>query len=231
MNHALHQSQLTWVEPTAAQRQLAEAHVFVSSALGVGGTVLTQLAAAGVGHLKLAEGGGVEASDLAGQTVYERGDLGRLRAVALRDHLRRLNPECTTHLFVGRVTPDHLAEVLAEQQIVVAPDPDPETLALLAERCQAQGIPLICGEAGAIGGRVWRAQPGAEFAGPEVQAAAGSPEADALLTAPTVGVIAALVAAEVLKVLLGTPGDLGEDVLSYEAVTGQVTRTARHGGR
>jgi adenylyltransferase/sulfurtransferase len=228
MHETQQTAQLTWVEPTAAQRRLAEAHVFVSRALGVGGAVLTQLAASGVGHLKLAEGGGVEAGDLAGQTVFGLEDLGRLRAVALRGHLQRLNPECATQLFVGQIAPEHLAEVLEGQELIVAADPRPEELARLAEYCRERGIPLICGEAGVTGGRVWSVRPGAEADLPEVTSL---PEAEAALTASTVSIVGALVAAEVLKVLPGTPGALGEDVLTYEAVTGQVTRAARHCGR
>ncbi|HTM20846.1 MAG TPA: ThiF family adenylyltransferase [Kofleriaceae bacterium] len=91
----------------AGQERLLAATVSVALTPGDGAAVaaLAYLAAAGVGHLRLAgdTAGPVTAADLAAALLYRTADLGRPRGDVLIDHLHALNPD--VHVAVGAGEP------------------------------------------------------------------------------------------------------------------------------
>ena len=75
--------------------RLADAHVVVIGAGGLGSTVLPALAAAGVGTITIVDDDTVDASNLHRQTLYAPSDVGRAKVDAAADALARLAPDVT----------------------------------------------------------------------------------------------------------------------------------------
>ena len=64
------------------QQKLKAAAVFIAGAGGLGCSVGTYLAAAGVGRIRICDADEVELSDLNRQVLYTEGDVGRKKADA-----------------------------------------------------------------------------------------------------------------------------------------------------
>lgn len=75
------------------QERLRESSVFVIGSGGLGNPALLYLAAAGVGHLRVAEPDRVEISNLQRQILYRDRDQGEPKAQRTRQYLQELNPE------------------------------------------------------------------------------------------------------------------------------------------
>ncbi|MEM9659844.1 MAG: ThiF family adenylyltransferase, partial [Planctomycetota bacterium] len=74
------------------QRRLKEATVLVSRVGGLGSLVAYELAAAGIGRLRLAHAGTIKPSDLNRQLLMTTDEIGHSRIESARRRLLELNP-------------------------------------------------------------------------------------------------------------------------------------------
>ena len=75
------------------QESLRRARVLVAGVGGLGTIVAADLAAAGVGFLRLADNDRVELSNLNRQFLFRPDDIGREKTLAAMERLHLLNPE------------------------------------------------------------------------------------------------------------------------------------------
>jgi len=95
------------------QRRLKAATVLISRVGGVGGTVATLLARAGVGRLILAHGGRIVPEYLNRMPLAVPADIGRPCTDVFVEKLRAINPDLTISALSANVT-EETAEALAE---------------------------------------------------------------------------------------------------------------------
>lgn len=88
------------------QRRLRDATVVVIGAGGTGTWVLTALAAAGVGTLRVCDHDRVETSHLTRQALYATADVGRPKLEVAAERLAALNPDVTVDPLDLRVSAD-----------------------------------------------------------------------------------------------------------------------------
>lgn len=125
--------------------------------LGVGalGTVIaTQLARAGVGHLRLIDRDLVELSNLQRQVLFDEEDARQRlpKVVAAAHKLGAANSEVSIEPLVADVTPLNVEELLSGCDLVLDGTDNLETRFLLNDACIKLGIPWIYGGAlGAVG--------------------------------------------------------------------------------
>lgn len=104
----------SWVDvrprpsPYVHQERLKAASVTVLGLGGTGSAVAASLTAAGVGQLRCVDGDVVEPGNLTRQLLYAQDDIGRPKAEAAAERLRRLNP---------------LVEITGEMAWIGSPDP------------------------------------------------------------------------------------------------------------
>lgn len=127
------------------QRRLAGARVFLVGAGGLGSPVALYLAAAGVGHLAIADADRVERSNLHRQLLHGTGDVGRLKVDAARDRLADVNPhvEVVTHAL--RVTSANALDLLRGYDVVVDGTDNFQTRYLTNDACVLLGVPNVYG--------------------------------------------------------------------------------------
>lgn len=77
--------------PAECQERLREASVAVLGAGGLGGRTAYELAACGVGEIRLIDGDRVEMSNLNRQIQYSEADIGSLKAEVMAERLRAFN--------------------------------------------------------------------------------------------------------------------------------------------
>ena len=101
----------------ARQSRFEAARVAVCGLGGLGSNIAIALARAGVGRLHLLDFDVVEPSNLNRQQ-YAAAQVGMAKADALRENIAAVNPYCETTAERVRVTPENLAALLADDDIV-----------------------------------------------------------------------------------------------------------------
>lgn len=134
--------------PGAAESQarLASSEVAILGVGGLGGRVALELAAIGVGRLRLIDGDRVELSNLNRQIQYTEADLGALKVERTAARLRAFNSDLEVTTTAERVDdPDRLAELVEGADLVIdaADWPAHEIERWCNEACFAAGIPYI----------------------------------------------------------------------------------------
>jgi len=213
------------------QQKLLDAHVAVIGAGGLGSPVAMYLAAAGVGHLTLADHDVVDLSNLQRQILHDTRDLGRPKVASARDRLHALNPDVEVTPLQVRIEPQQLLHLAQQADVVVDASDNFATRFAVNAACVASATPLVSGAAIRLEGQL------SVF----VPARADSPcyrclyregeEPDQTCTdngvlAPVVGVIGSLQALETLKLLTGTGETLCGRLLVFDGLH-QEWRTLR----
>jgi len=188
------------------QERLKAATVFVAGAGGLGSAVLTYLAAAGVGAVRVYDDDVVRLDNLNRQVLYSELDLGRPKAVRAGLRIRNLNPHVRIEAVRGRIEPANARSLLDGCAAAVDALDNFETRFVLNEAAVRLGIPLVHGAVSGLSGQVLTVRPGRtaclRCVFPPVPAQPGFP-----ILGATCGVIGSVQAGEVVKLLagIGTP--------------------------
>mgnify|MGYP001771982106 FL=1 len=102
----------------ARQERVGRGGVAIWGLGGLGGRVAELLTRAGVGYLRLIDFDRLEATNLNRQWYFME-QLGRYKAEALADNLRRITPYAELDVHTVRITEDNLASLLADVDVIV----------------------------------------------------------------------------------------------------------------
>lgn len=207
------------------QNRLADAHVLVVGAGGLGSAILPLLAAAGVGTLTVVDDDTVAESNLHRQTLHTAADLTRPKAASATEKLRALAPDADIRAVDSRFEPGKTFDLLLDVDLLVDATDNPATRYLANDAAAIRGIPLVWGSALAYAGQVGVAwdEKGVDYRDlfPEDEGQTGD-SCDIVGVLPSVcGVIGAMMASEVLKLLTGVGEPLLGRVAAYDARTGR----------
>jgi molybdopterin/thiamine biosynthesis adenylyltransferase len=201
------------------QRRLKQSSVFIAGAGGLGTAVASYLAAAGIGRIIIVDRDKVQVSNLNRQVMYAEKDAGRMKAAALAERLRELNP----HIEVAGEPvdvdgPDLRDRISTFDVLVDALDNFPSRY-ILNGAALAQGVPLVHASIRGFYGQVTTLVPGLtpclRCLFPE------TPKEDRpAVLGPVCGVVGCLQAMEVLKYLLGNGSLLMNKLLVFDGLKG-----------
>lgn len=202
------------------QARLAEASVLVIGAGGLGAAALSYLAAAGVGHLGIADHDKVELSNLGRQIIHETGDIGRWKVESAADRISELNPETHVELFRASFA----ASQLKGYDIVLDCSDNFDTRFAINAACHEAGLSLISAAV-----RGWHAQltvfkshlgaPHPCYRCLVPDAPPGRNDcAEGGIISPLVGVLGSTQALEAIKEILGIGTSLSGRLLRYNAL-------------
>jgi len=138
----------------AGQVALTRAHVVLVGCGGIGSPALQYLAGAGIGRLTLLDSDVVEASNLQRQTIFAQADLGRPKADAAAEWVRRFDLALEVHARTVRVTPANAAECIAGATVVLDGCDNFATRLAVSDACTAAGIALTSAALGRFQGQV-----------------------------------------------------------------------------
>ena len=212
-----------------AQQRLQQARVLVIGAGGLGSHVLPALAAAGVGTIGIVDDDTVELSNLPRQLVHGTEDVGTAKLQSAAASIRRLNSTAVV-LHEQRLTADAALPLFGEYDLVVDGSDNFPTRYLAADAATLAGIPLVWGAVSQYGGQASVALPGGPgyrdlFPSPPPPGSVDSCEVGGVLPT-TVGIIGAIMATEVIKVLTGVGRPLSGRVTTYDALSGSFRELA-----
>ncbi|GAB6147490.1 HesA/MoeB/ThiF family protein [Stetteria hydrogenophila] len=200
------------------QEALGRARVAVVGLGGLGSAVALYLAAAGVGELVLVDGDVVEVHNLNRQILYEASDVGLPKAVLAARRVRALNPGVRVRPVQARIRPGSAGEAIGDVDVVVDCLDNWEARLALDEYAWSAGIPLVHAAVDGWHGQLTVVKRGVttclaclapgKLAGKPVPA-----------IGPAVGLVGALEALEVLKLVTGVGEPSYNRLLAVDALT------------
>ena len=205
---------------------LAEKHITIVGCGGLGGAVIEALARVGVGHLRVIDGDAFEESNLNRQLLCTEGALGREKALVAAERVRAINSEIDVEPVVAYLSEANAAELLENADCVVDCLDNLEARFWMAHACQELGIPVVYGAIAGWFGQVCTVYPGdVSFVSAygEPFESGGESQHKKLGNLPfTAYSIAAIQAAEAVKVVLGKPGLIRNRLLMVDLLDGSV---------
>lgn len=203
--------------------ELSRAHVAVVGCGGLGGSVIESLARVGVGSLRLIDGDVFEESNLNRQILCTEADLKRKKVRVAAERVRAINSSVsveTLDVFVGE---KYAARFLSDTDCVVDCLDSLPARFWTARACQELGIPVVYGSVAGWFGQVCTVFPG----DPSFASIYGTIEGKSLHkelgTLPfAASAVAAVQAAEVVKVLLHRPSLLRNRLLMIDLLDGSM---------
>jgi molybdopterin/thiamine biosynthesis adenylyltransferase/molybdopterin converting factor small subunit len=129
--------------------KLRKAKVCVVGVGGIGNPVVTQLAAMGVGKLKIVDRDIIEVSNLHRQHLYTENDLGKVKVEAAKERLEKINSSVEIEALPNSVTKYTAESIISGYDIVVDALDSIDARYALNDACIKLNIPLIY--AGALG--------------------------------------------------------------------------------
>jgi adenylyltransferase/sulfurtransferase len=127
------------------QERLRATRVLCVGAGGLGSPIALYLAAAGVGHLGIADFDAVEFSNLQRQILHGTQDVGRPKTASARDAIHRINPDVVVSLHPERLTSANALSVIQDYDVVVDGTDNFPTRYLTNDACVLLGKPNVYG--------------------------------------------------------------------------------------
>lgn len=210
------------------QRRLERSRVLMIGAGGLGSPAAFYLAAAGVGHLRLADDDVVDRSNLQRQILHTEARVGEPKVVSAQATLGALNPRTHVEAVQARVTAGNVERLLEGVDVVLDGADNFPVRYLLNDACVKLGIPLVYGAVQRFEGQVSVFDAGRHRGAlpcyrclfpepPPPEFAPNCAEAGVLGVLP--GVIGLLQATEVVKLLLGIGDSLAGRLLQFDALS------------
>ncbi|MGP5928410.1 ThiF family adenylyltransferase [Corynebacterium glyciniphilum] len=209
-----------------AQQTLADAHVAVLGAGGLGSPALLYLAAAGVGEITVIDDDLVSTSNLHRQVIHTDAAVGSSKTEsACREMLAR-NPDVTVHVVSSRLTADNAVALLRGADVVLDGTDNFAARYACSHACAVLGIPQVWASILGFDGQLsvfgMPAGPVYEDVFPTPPPAGAVPSCSAAgVLGPVVGVVGTAMALEAVKVVTGVGSPLCGEIGYFDGLSGR----------
>ncbi len=206
------------------QERLLASRVLVIGAGGLGSPAALYLAAAGVGHLVLADDDVVELSNLQRQVLHASASVGLPKAQSGREALARLNPDVVVLPLVQRLEGAALDDAVVQADVVLDCSDNFATRHAINRACVRYRKPLVLGAAIRFAGQVSVFDlrrddaPCYHCLFPEADDVQELRCATTGVLGPLVGIVGSVQAAEAIKLLAGMGEPLVGRLLCLDAL-------------
>ncbi len=208
----------------AGQETLLDSRALIIGAGGLGSPAAMYLAAAGVGHIAIADPDTVEISNLQRQLLHGGDDLGRAKAASAQDTLNAINPDVQVTSLEARLSGEALAVQVQQADIVLDCSDNFDTRFEVNAACVRHRTPLVSGAAVRMEGQLSVFLPGTGDS-PCYACLYRQGENEDLtcsengVLSPVVGVIGSLQALEAIKVLLSLGDNLCGRLVLFDGLS------------
>ncbi|MHA1213603.1 MAG: HesA/MoeB/ThiF family protein [Candidatus Heimdallarchaeota archaeon] len=133
-------------------KKIRNAKATVVGCGGLGSVSASQLAALGIGHLRIIDNDIIELSNLQRQLLYREKDIGKPKAVIAKKFLEELNPEVTIEAIQEEITEDNVNIASDSVDFIVDAVDKFTPRFLLNKSALEQNIPFIFGAVSGLSG-------------------------------------------------------------------------------
>jgi adenylyltransferase/sulfurtransferase len=216
------------------QQKLLAARVLVVGAGGIGSPAIQYLAAAGVGHLAIADDDTVALSNLQRQTIYRDEDIGALKAACATGFARALNPGIVVTSIIERFDASRAAAHFRDFDLVVEGVDTIAARLALNEASVTTKTPMVSAALGRFEAQLSIFKPWAGLDLPCYQCfVPETPPGEAVLTCaeegvigPLAGVAGSMAALEAIKEITGAGETLAGRLFIFDGLSA-TSRTVR----
>ena len=206
------------------QAHILGAHVLIIGAGGLGSPVALYLGSAGVGHITIVDDDVVDVTNLQRQIAHTMARVGHAKTASAQAAVEAINPEVRVTGIAARADAELLSRLVAQADVVVDCSDNYKTRHAINAACVRHRKPLVSGAAIRFDGQV------TVFDSRQAQSpcyACVFPPDDSFeetrcatmgVLAPLVGIIGAMQAAEVLKLLSGAGQSLTGRMLMLDGL-------------
>lgn len=208
----------------AGQQKLLDSTVLIMGMGGLGSPVAMYLAAAGIGHLVLADFDKVELSNLQRQIIHGENNLGMTKVESAKQTIQQLNSDIKVTLLTEKLTEQALQEQLNNIDCVVDGTDNFAARFGINRACVNTQTPLVSGAAIRFEGQVsvfsnMDDTPCYQCLYPDTGEELAQTCSENGVLSPVVGIIGSVQATEVLKLLMGIGTTLQSRLLLLDALT------------
>jgi len=202
------------------QKRLGKARVLIVGLGGLGSISSYYLAAAGVGHLRIADRDRVELGNLNRQLLHSTDDLGRPKVESASEKLRGLNPSCHVEAAVVNLGDENAMGLAKNCDLIIDATDNVRTRHVLNRVSLKKQIPFIYGGISGWNGMAATFIPGKTgcFACLFPQERARTSETEFPALGPTAGIISSIQSMDALKILLGLPSQLAGKLFTFRGM-------------
>lgn len=208
------------------QEKLADAHVAVLGAGGLGSPALLYLAAAGVGEITVIDDDLVSTSNLHRQVIHTDAAVGSPKAESARRAMLARNPDMTVHVVSSRLTTDNAVALLRGADVVLDGTDNFAARYACSHACAVLGIPQVWASILGFDGQlsVFGMADGPVYEDvfpipPPVGAVPSCSAAGVL--GPVVGTVGTAMALEAVKVVTGVGSPLSGEIGYFDGLSGR----------
>ncbi|MEN8107807.1 MAG: molybdopterin-synthase adenylyltransferase MoeB [Pseudomonadota bacterium] len=207
----------------AGQDKLLATRTLVIGAGGLGSPAAMYLAAAGIGHIVIADPDTVELSNLQRQILHNSTDLGKPKTASAAETLQAINPDVQVTTIPERLSGEQLASEVQQADIVLDCSDNFNTRFAVNAACVAHSTPLVSGAAVRMEGQVAVFLPGTPDSPCYACLYKQGEDADQTcaengVLSPVVGIIGSLQALEAIKVILSLGSNLCGRLLVFDGL-------------
>ena len=207
------------------QTRIINAHALIIGAGGLGSPAALYLASAGIGRITLADGDTVDLTNLQRQIIHTQERIGQAKALSGKIALAQINPEVIVEPLIQRLIGEQLESLVSEADVVLDCCDNFATRHAVNAACVKHKTPLVSGAAIRFSGQLSVFDTRRENAPcyhclfPEAEESEETRCAIMGVFAPLTGIIGAMQAAEVLKVISGAGEPAVGRLLLLDALT------------
>ena len=208
----------------AEQIRLCESTAFVCGCGGLGGTLISLLARAGIGRLRFTDGDTFALSNMNRQLFCGTEQLSRPKAEVAREWIRAVNPFVEVEAFTEILDARNAEELIGSADLALDALDNLSGRFILAEAARRLNIPFIHAAATGWWGQIATFLPDSPFSLKNVygERRARDPEEEAMgVIGPTPSIIAGMEAFEAIRILSGRGPAFAEQLLYFDGESGQ----------
>jgi adenylyltransferase/sulfurtransferase len=190
------------------QQKLLNANVLIVGAGGLGSPAAIYLAAAGIGHISIADHDTVDLSNLQRQIAHRTDDIGVNKAISTAQTINAINPDISVNIIRQKLTGDELEASVHKADVVLDCSDNFATRFAINSACVRHKTALVSGAAIRFEGQVSVFTPGTNESpcynclynndGEEPQNCATNG-----VMSPITGIVGSIQALEAIKLILG----------------------------
>ncbi len=213
-----------------SQQRLTDANVLVVGAGGLGCPALQYLTAVGVGHIGIIDYDVVALSNLHRQILFGTKDIGKLKVIAAEERLKALNPDIQFTRYPYKIQKFNILSLLAQYDYILDATDNFQSRYLISDACMLLNKPLVFAAVAGYEGQLAifgvsddqgkKTNYRDLFPIPPSKGEIPNCEENGVLGVLP-GIIGAMQAAEVIKLITGIGKPLINKILSYDLLTQQ----------
>lgn len=203
------------------QKKLQNATVFLAGCGGLGSPVAFYLAAAGIGHLRIADCDIVDATNLNRQILHRPDRIGMPKAASAKLTLEAFNPDIEITAFASFIDEKTAPRMIGDADIIVDAMDNFTARYILNEMSQTRDIPLMHGGVAGLNGQATLIIPKKTAClsciFPDAHTTTGTP-----ILGAAAGIIGSIEAEETIKYLTGTGETLAGKLLLWDGAVNRM---------